>query len=217
MLNLSGIVNFPKIFYQPKLLVPKMTCKNFNEINFEQLKQNHGIKCIVLDKDNCISEDKSNRVYPPYLKSNWINGLLKHYSMDNVVIVSNSIGSSDDTTTFDGAKVFQQNYKQDYETFFAENKADSLIAFKDLNILEHNDKKPGCHTQIANYFIKDKKLCDSVSEIAIIGDRLFTDVLMGNIMRAFPVYLQTGVRLNEKNPLINLEQIIYKKYIKKHL
>lgn len=214
MLNLSGIVNFPKIFYQPKLLLPKMTCKSFNEINFEQLKHHHGIKCIVLDKDNCISEDKSNRIYPAYLKNNWVNGLLKHYSMDNIVIVSNSIGSSDDTATFTGAKDFQQSYKKDFEGFLQENKADAAVAFKDLNILLHNGKKPGCHTQIAAYFIKDKKLCDSVSEIAIIGDRLFTDVLMGNLMKAFPVYLQTGVRLNEKNPLISLEQMIYRKYIK---
>ncbi|KAL6926040.1 hypothetical protein ACO0SA_000650 [Hanseniaspora valbyensis] len=210
MINLSGIVSFPKIFLQPKLIVPKMVCTNFNEINFEQLKKTHGIKCIVLDKDNCISKDKTDRIYPQYLQNNWINGLLKWYDMDNIAVVSNSIGSSDDTIDFRDAKEFQKNYKQDMQNLEEKGKQ-----HKDINIILHNKKKPGCQEEILDYFIKEKKLCDHPSEIAIIGDRLLTDVLMGNMMKAFPVYLQTGVHLNEKNVLIKLEQILYNNYIKK--
>ncbi|XBW35321.1 hypothetical protein QEN19_000887 [Hanseniaspora menglaensis] len=215
MLNYSGILTFPKILLQPKLIVPKITYSNFNEINFEQLKNVYGIKCIVLDKDNCISKDKANIIYPEYLKNNWTKGLLKWYDMDNIVVVSNSIGSSDDTVDFSGAKLFRENYIKDIKNLQKNNIVDEKIQFKELNVIEHNHKKPGCYPEIIRHFIHEKKLCDDPSEIAIIGDRLFTDVLMGNLMKSFPIYLQTGVLLKNSNPLIKLEQIIYKNYINK--
>jgi len=203
MINFSSIGNVPKIILNPKLLQPTLTYQNFNEINFELLKKTYNVKYIVLDKDNCISSDNSSRIYSSYLEKNWKNGLLKHFSMENVLIVSNSMGSSDDPGYLQ-VDEFQKNYQEDTKS--------STV----LPILKHNYKKPGCKENITEYF---QKLHgdDSVKNenIAVIGDRLFTDVLMANQMGSVGVYLQQGVLLKTSSPWIMLEQGIYSWMFKK--
>ncbi|KAL6934815.1 related to Phosphatidylglycerophosphatase GEP4, mitochondrial [Hanseniaspora guilliermondii] len=197
MINFSSIANIPRIIFNPKLLQPSLTYQNFNEINFELLKTKHGIKYIVLDKDNCISADKSSRIYPLYLQNNWNDGLLKHFPLENILIVSNSMGSSDDPG-FSQVHQYQRNYQLDSNT--------SSI----LPILKHNYKKPGCQSAIIHHFENTHPNSNVKSEhIAVIGDRLFTDILMANQMKSLGVYLQQGVMLKKSSPWIMLEQCIY--------
>lgn len=198
MINFSSIANIPRVIFNPKLLQPSLTYQNFNEINFELLKTKHGIKYIVLDKDNCISADKSSRIYPLYLHNNWKDGLLKHFVLANILVVSNSMGSSDDPG-FAQVCQFQKNYQHDANT--------SSV----LPVLEHNHKKPGCQASIIDHFQRTTPK-DTVKpeSIAVIGDRLFTDILMANQMKCLGVYLQQGVALKKSSPWIMLEQGIYK-------
>lgn len=197
MINFSSIANIPKIIFNPKLLQPSLTYQNFNEINFELLKK-HGIKYIVLDKDNCISADKSSRIYPLYLSNNWNNGLLRVFPLENILVVSNSMGSSDDPG-FAQVHQFQVNYQRDANT-------SSM-----LPILKHNHKKPGCQGSIIDHFQKaNPKSTVKSEDIAVIGDRLFTDILMANQMKSLGVYLQQGVSLKKSSPWIMVEQGIYR-------
>lgn len=197
MINFSSISNVPKIIINPRLLQPTLTFQNFNEINFELLKKQHNVKYIVLDKDNCISADKAPRIYPAYLHHNWKDGLLQHFDLSRVLIVSNSMGSSDDPS-YVQVKEFQQNYQEDTKSNVT------------LPILKHNHKKPGCNQQIIHHFESMHGIGNVKSEeIAVIGDRLFTDVLMANQMGSLAVYLQQGIFLKNTNPWIMLEQGIY--------
>lgn len=90
------------------------------------------------------------------------------------MIVSNSAGTNDDI-----------GYKQALE----------LEANTGVKVLRHPTKKPGCHDEILQYFAK---LNVKSTEIAVIGDRLFTDILMANMMGSYGVWLRDGVEQSQK-------------------
>ena len=60
-------------------------------------------------------------------------------------------------------------------------------------------KKPGCREEVLEYFrnAPDSNVTSS-SQIAVVGDRLFTDVMMANLMGSYGVWVKDGV-VEEKN------------------
>lgn len=85
----------------------------------------------------------------------------------NVAILSNSAGSKDDVF-FTEAKVLEQ----------------SLC----LPVIRHNSKKPMVLSEIITHFKCEEEL--KQEEIAIIGDRILTDVLMGNACGFLTIYVE---------------------------
>lgn len=75
-------------------------------------------------------------------------------------------------------------------------------------MLKHSTKKPGCDKEILSYF-REKKLCDA-HEIAIVGDRLLTDILMANKMGSSGIWVSEGVTLSQK-VLPKFERFLYRK------
>ena len=63
-----------------------------------------------------------------------------------------------------------------------------------VTVLQHSTKKPGCGSEILSFF---KNAPDSdvtkPGQIAIVGDRLFTDVMMANMMGSWSVWIKDGV------------------------
>ena len=84
--------------------------------------------------------------------------------------MSNSAGTNDDT-----------NY----------NQASKLEKDTGVTVLRHPTKKPGCHEEIRDYF--KKQGITEANEIVVIGDRLFTDMLMANMMGSWGIWLSEGV------------------------
>lgn len=64
-----------------------------------------------------------------------------------------------------------------------------------VTVLRHPTKKPGCHEEIKEYF---EKQGINKTEIVVIGDRLFTDMLMANMMGSWGIWLSEGVELSNK-------------------
>lgn len=61
-------------------------------------------------------------------------------------------------------------------------------------VLTHTTKKPGCHDAVLNFFLSDPTTgVTHPSQIAIVGDRLFTDVMMANMMGAWGIWIRDGV------------------------
>lgn len=61
-------------------------------------------------------------------------------------------------------------------------------------MLRHSTKKPGCGAQILEYFRNAPDVSvTSPSQVAIVGDRLFTDVLMANMIGSWGIWLKDGV------------------------
>ncbi|KAI3404190.2 hypothetical protein KGF56_002951 [Candida oxycetoniae] len=78
-----------------------------------------------------------------------------------------------------------------------------------VNVLRHSVKKPGCIDEIKSYFAK---LGIKPSEIVVIGDRLFTDMLMANMMGSWGCWISTGVELSNK-VFPTLERGLYNKLV----
>lgn len=72
-------------------------------------------------------------------------------------------------------------------------------------MLQHSTKKPGCQTEILDYF---RNAPDSgvtrPEQIAVVGDRLFTDVMMANMMGSWVIWLRDGVM--EEKGLVSLRR-----------
>lgn len=63
-----------------------------------------------------------------------------------------------------------------------------------ITVFRHSTKKPGCGSDVLKYFKNIPEIGISrPSEIAVVGDRLFTDVMMANLMGAFSVWVKDGV------------------------
>jgi len=86
--------------------------------------------------------------------------------------------------TYQGRVVILSNSAGSKETYLA----DKLERELDVRVLRHAKKKPACSAEILEHF-------PSVShkDITVIGDRLFTDVLMANRMGAMTVWVRDGV------------------------
>lgn len=68
-----------------------------------------------------------------------------------------------------------------------------------VKVFRHSTKKPGCMNDIVKYFCSKPGLQDiRPSEIAIIGDRLLTDIMMANMMGAWSVWIKDGVVVQSK-------------------
>ena len=63
-----------------------------------------------------------------------------------------------------------------------------------LPVLTHTTKKPGCHPSILGFFLSDPATgVTHPSQIAIVGDRLFTDIMMANMMGSWGLWIRDGV------------------------
>lgn len=90
-----------------------------------------------------------------------------------MLIVSNSAGTADDP----GGK-----------------EATLLEAATGVKVLRHSTKKPGCGAQVLEYFRNAPDVSvTSPSQVAIVGDRLFTDVMMANMIGSWGVWVKDGV------------------------
>ncbi|KAL9602473.1 MAG: hypothetical protein Q9179_002537 [Wetmoreana sp. 5 TL-2023] len=186
-MNVSATLNFFKLIRNPPLCLPHATVSTFNDLPiplssaFGTLKPD--IRAVVLDKDNCFAVPKENVVYRPYASK--FQSLLTTYSASQLLIVSNSTGS---TSSFSSSAPSSQ--------------ASLLTAATQIPVLHHTTKKPGCGTQILNYFLhQPNSHVTSADQIAVVGDRLFTDVMMANLMGSWAIWVRDGV-VETKNPMM---------------
>lgn len=188
MFNVSATLNVSRLLTKPGLCLPHITVPSFDNITFPiKVNDNVEIKGIVLDKDNCFAKDKDDKVWPQY-KETWAE-LQRSYPKEHILIVSNSAGTNDDI-----------DYKQ----------AEKLEHDTGVTVLRHPTKKPGCHEEILDYF-KTKGITSPL-EIVVIGDRLFTDVLMANMMGSWGLWLSDGVELSQ-NIFPKFERGVYNRLV----
>lgn len=151
-LNLSGIANAFRVLFNPSLAMPHVIVEDIRQINFKNLKSQANIKAIGFDKDNCLTAPYVSTIYPPF-EETW-KECIETFSKENVLIVSNSAGTRDDT-----------DYKE----------ARKLEESLGVTVLRHDEKKPS-----GGQFLKEKLEPIPVDQTAFVGDRILTDVLFGN-------------------------------------
>lgn len=61
-------------------------------------------------------------------------------------------------------------------------------------MLSHGEKKPGCGAEVMEYFRSHPETgVTSPAHIAIVGDRLTTDIMMANMMGSWGFWVRDGV------------------------
>ncbi|KAI1390809.1 HAD-superfamily phosphatase [Hypoxylon trugodes] len=191
-LNLSGTINIFKLFLKPSLCLPHVSVSTFNEIPsplekaFEGQGRKPNIKAVVLDKDDCFAYPDTNEIYPSYAER--FRQLRKEYPGRRLLIVSNTAGA----TTYDRDGTL----------------AKELEKATDISVLAHRIKKPGCGDEIMAHFRSHPEVgVTHPSQVAIIGDRLMTDMMLANAMGSWGLWIKDGVKpLHEKSIFSRFEQ-----------
>jgi phosphatidylglycerophosphatase GEP4 len=74
----------------------------------------------------------------------------------------------------------------------------------DITVLQHRTKKPGCGSEILDYFRKYPEIgVTRPDQIAIVGDRLTTDIMMANLMGSYAVWVKDGVIPSEETSFVS--------------
>ncbi|OJD31169.1 had superfamily phosphatase [Diplodia corticola] len=176
-MNLSGTLNVFKLLRDPALCLPHYTVSTFNQLPVplsRALTRPDGkpvdIRAVVLDKDNCFAVPHTDEVHPEYKAK--FQELREAYPGSKLLIVSNTAGTASDP---------------------AHAQAELLQRNTGIRVLHHNTKKPGCRSEVFEYFRNAPDAgVTSPSQIAVVGDRLFTDVMMANLMGAHGFWVKDG-------------------------
>ncbi|KAL6805463.1 HAD-superfamily phosphatase [Trichoderma sp. SZMC 28012] len=183
--NLYGSLNSAKLLLKPGLCLPHHVAPTFNDlpIPLDSVLQRDGrrvnIKAVVLDKDDCFAYPDAKEVYPAYRQH--FEKLKQTYPGRKLLVVSNTAGA----TSWD------KDLKQAAEV----EKSTGVF------VLPHSTKKPGCGAEIMAYFKKYPETgVTDPSHIAVVGDRLTTDMMLANMMGAWAFWIKDGVvPLNQKS------------------
>ncbi|KAF1735108.1 Phosphatidylglycerophosphatase GEP4, mitochondrial [Beauveria bassiana] len=177
-LNLSASLNATRLLFKPSICLPHHTVSTFNDLpipldsvlHARGLKAN--IRAVVLDKDDCFAYPDAKEVYGPY--KNHFEKLRKAYPGRKLLVVSNTSGA----TTWD------KNLLQ----------AAEVERSTGVHVLPHAVKKPGCGPEIMAYFEKHPETgVTDPSQIAVVGDRLTTDMMLANMMGGWGFWIRDGV------------------------
>lgn len=170
--------------------MPQLVIPDFSKLPIPLCFNKNRIKAVVLDKDNTFAKPYDDKVYAGY-KVGW-DRLRQCYPGAKLLIVSNTAGTTDD-----------KDYKQ----------AERIEKTIGVSVLRHSTKKPGCHKEVMEFF-RENGICDSPKEVVVVGDRLFTDVIMANMMGSYGVWVRNGVIQN--NQLVSkVEKYYYSRLLNK--
>ncbi|KAI8909450.1 mitochondrial PGP phosphatase-domain-containing protein [Powellomyces hirtus] len=169
-LNVAALSSLGKLVRNPSLLVPHLVVRDIRSINFPALKA-AGIKVMVFDKDNTVTAPYVDTVHPPF-QSSWTK-CKEEFGANNVVIVSNSAGTLDDV---------------------GHEKAKKVEDALGVSVYRHDMKKPAGGELLAAHYSCPAPL------IAVVGDRLFTDIVYGNACGMMTIYATQIVTEKGDNP-----------------
>lgn len=184
-MNISGTLNAFRLLFHPTLCLPHHKISTFDQLPIpltQALKPRPGqgeektpdIRAVILDKDNCFAIPHQNTVYPAY--SATFAALRAAYPGSKLLIVSNSAGTGSDP---------------------GHRQAELLERETGVEVLRHRTKKPGCHGEVLEFLRSLPETGVShAGQVAVVGDRLFTDVMMANLMGAHGVWVEDGVVLD---------------------
>ncbi|TWU70565.1 hypothetical protein ED733_000753 [Metarhizium rileyi] len=177
-LNLSASLNATRLIFKPSICLPHHTVATFNDLPIpldKGLKKkgfDSDIRAVVLDKDDCFAYPDAKEVYEPYKKH--FESLKQAYPGRRLLVVSNTSGA----TTWD------KDLKQ----------AAEVEKGTGVHVLPHSVKKPGCGPEIMNYFRRHPETgVTDPSHIAVVGDRLTTDMMLANMMGGWGFWIKDGV------------------------
>ena len=159
-LNTKALLTLASVVRRPSLMVPHVSLQNVSQLNYTALKERCGIRAVIFDKDNTLTAPYGMEIHPDACQG--LENAKSVFGISNVAIMSNSAGTLDDP---------------DYK--------DAILIEEALGIpvIRHDEKKPGGLQEVLSHFkIKDP------AELCMVGDRLLTDVVFGNLYGMISVH-----------------------------
>ncbi|EGX89460.1 hypothetical protein CCM_07712 [Cordyceps militaris CM01] len=177
-LNLSASLHATRLLFKPSLCLPHHTVSTFNDLPIPLDSALHArglqanIRAVVLDKDDCFAYPDAKEVYEPYKEH--FEKLRRAYPGRKLLIVSNTSGA----TTWD------RDLAQ----------AAAVARGTGVYVLPHAVKKPGCGEDVMAYFRSHPETgVTDASQVALVGDRLTTDMMLANMMGGWGFWIRDGV------------------------
>ena len=157
---LALIATARTLIRRPGLLVPHVAVRNVDELNYDALRA-AGVASIIFDKDNTLTAPYVDTAHIDVADS--IKRAKDAFGADNCIVLSNSAGSGDDAPDYNAARACE--------------------AALGLRVARHPDaQKPQCLVDVVDSLGKD------AGTVAVVGDRLATDVLAANEIGALSVH-----------------------------
>jgi phosphatidylglycerophosphatase GEP4 len=162
-INTKAIIALAAVFRRPGLIVPHVSVATCSDINYDALAQYAGIQAIIFDKDHTLTLPYSQQLHP--LCQFGVEAAHRVFGKHRVAILSNSAGTASDDPNNDDARAIEETLG--------------------IPVIRHVEKKPGGINETLDYF----QLTDA-SRICIIGDRILTDIVFGNLYGMLTVHTQ---------------------------
>ena len=158
---LALIATARTLIRRPGLLVPHVAVSNVDALDFDALRA-AGVASIIFDKDNTLTAPYVDTAHVDV--SDAITRAKDAFGADNCIVLSNSAGSGDDAPDYNAAKACE--------------------AALGLRVARHPEaQKPQCLSNV----VASLPASDA-STVAVVGDRLATDVLAANQCGALSVH-----------------------------
>ncbi|VEU40523.1 unnamed protein product [Pseudo-nitzschia multistriata] len=152
-LNAKALATLAYVLRHPTLIVPHVSVANVSELNYRAMKECAGIRAILFDKDNTLTAPYDMTVHRDAAKG--LKRAKEIFGAENVAIMSNSAGTKDDPG-YEDAKMIEEALG--------------------IAVIRHDEKKPGGLDEVLKHFD-----VDDPATLCMVGDRLLTDVVFGNL------------------------------------
>lgn len=164
--NSSSLRKIGLVVKRPGLLLPDLSLASVADLDLVKLKEAHGIKYILFDKDNTLSLCYVDELHDSVRDT--VDRSRNLFGENAIAILSNSVGSCDDEG-YEGASATEARMK--------------------IPVIRHAKKKPDCIQDVLVHFTRHQTFVRA-SEICMVGDRVLTDVLFGNLHGMFSVLVK---------------------------
>ena len=157
------------------------------DVNYQALKDHCGVKAVIFDKDNTLTAPYENGLHPRARVG--LQSALDVFGQENVAILSNSAGTDDDPGFVDGKEIEEA---------------------LGIAVIKHSEKKPGGLDETIKHFPN----VSDPSQLCMVGDRLLTDVVFGNLHGMLTVHilpLCSGKENRRDNKVAKVVRIIENK------
>ncbi len=209
-INTKALLTLASVVRRPYLASPHVHVPTISDVNYQSMRDNCGIKAIIFDKDNTITAPYETTVHERAAIG--LQNALDVFGHENVAILSNSAGTKDDKDYEDAIKIEEE---------------------LGINVIRHDEKKPGGLEEVLHHFSNNMDGHDgatdvdgdgskntptpiNASELCMVGDRLLTDVVFGNLHGMLTVHclpLCSGSDNKGDNKIASMVRTVENKYM----
>mmetsp|Transcript_11784 Transcript_11784/g.22065 ORF Transcript_11784/g.22065 Transcript_11784/m.22065 type:complete len:254 (-) Transcript_11784:10-771(-) len=190
-INTKALLTLASVIRRPFLASPHIHVPTISDVNYQSMKDHCGIKAVIFDKDNTLTAPYATEIHER--AANGLKNALEVFGHENVAILSNSAGTKDDKKYQDAIKI--------------ENDMG-------INVIRHDCKKPGGLEEVLKHF--EKSGVKDATELCMIGDRLLTDIVFGNLYGMLTVHclpLCSGDENRADNKVASIVRNLENKYM----